>query len=112
MVTFVPAFTHPDHERASVKDLVDHVEYIAARIGYDHIGVGSDLDGTAKIIEGITDAAGVPGLVVEMLKRGIARQDIEKMLGLNVIRVLKAVENAAKLMKDEVALEDKIAPVE
>ena len=108
MVTLVPQFAHADPAAANVHHVVDHILYVAERIGYDHLGLGTDFDGTPRTVAGVSDVAQLPTLVAEMLRRGITRPDVEKILGLNVIRVLAEVERVARELRHEPALEDKI----
>ncbi|OKL56653.1 hypothetical protein UA08_08298 [Talaromyces atroroseus] len=99
MITFIPSLIHVDASKASIDHIVDHIMYVGGLIGYDHIGLGSDYDGMFSAVKGVEDVAQYPFLVAQMLERGIARSDIEKVLGHNVIRVLKDVEAQAMICK-------------
>lgn len=92
MVSFIPALTHHDPAKAEIAHVVDHIEYVGQKIGYDYIGIGTDFDGMAKSVHGLDDVSKFPNLVASMLSRGISRADIEKVIGLNIVRVLKDVE--------------------
>jgi membrane dipeptidase len=111
MATLVPQFTHRDANNSTVEHVVDHVVHIASLVGYDHIGLGTDFAGTPWTVPGVDDIAKLPVLVAAMLRRGIARADVEKILGLNVIRVLADVERVARELRSEPALEDVIEPI-
>ena len=78
--------------RGSVKDVADHLDYIARRIGADHVGLGGDLDGIEVAVTGLEDAATYPALFVELARRGWSQQDLQKLASGNLIRVLKASE--------------------
>lgn len=85
----VADFVKEDHP--SVDDLVDHIVYIADLIGVDHIGLGSDFDGADNIVmEGIEDYANWKSL---LSARSFTQQEIEKILGENALRIIKAVLN-------------------
>ncbi|KAJ2902512.1 renal dipeptidase family [Zalerion maritima] len=97
MVSFIPWLTHGDAEKANVDHVVDHILHVAHRIGFGHIGLGSDYDGMPKAVAGLEDVSKYPTVVARMLERGVPRVDVEKVMGLNVIRVLKEVENVARV---------------
>ncbi|KAF2201390.1 hypothetical protein GQ43DRAFT_415931 [Delitschia confertaspora ATCC 74209] len=99
MISFVPAMTDCNASRASIAHVVDHIEYVAARIGYDHIGIGTDYDGMEKSVNGLEHVGRYPDLVARMLERGITRGNIEKIIGLNVIRVMGEVETVAETQR-------------
>ncbi|SFB21839.1 membrane dipeptidase [Lentibacillus halodurans] len=93
-IVFYPAFLTDDSE-GYVKDVVDHVEYAVDLIGIDHVGLGSDFDG-ASMPSDLQNASEMPGITEELASRGYSKQEIEKLLGGNALRVLKEVEKAAK----------------
>jgi membrane dipeptidase len=92
MVTFVPMFVGPGASVARVADHMDHVRRIA---GPDHVGIGSDFDGMPATPSGLGDVSKFPALTEELLRRGWPEQDVRKALGLNVLRVMRAAEDAA-----------------
>ena len=109
MIAFAPAMTHIDPSIASVEHVVDHIMYVGSRIGYQHIGIGTDFDGMEKSVQGLEDVSKYPALVEALLNRGVSRNDIEDIIGLNIIRVLEEVERAAKgLSASAVPLEDEV----
>jgi len=75
--------------------LVDHIDHIAKVAGIDHVCLGSDFDGIPATPVGLEDASKLPALTAELVRRGHAPGDIEKILGGNVLRVLAANEPAA-----------------
>jgi membrane dipeptidase len=95
MVTFLPELVSKHENLQTLHTVVDHMLYIGQRIGFDHIGIGSDYDGMFSSVRGLEDASHYPQLVSEMLRRGMLTSNIEKIIGLNVIRVLKEVERVA-----------------
>ena len=82
---------------ATVKDLVDHIDYAVKRIGIDHVGISSDFDGGGGIL-GWQDASETFNVTLELVKRGYSASDIEKIWGGNLIRVWKQTEAVAKQM--------------
>lgn len=78
--------------RGSIGDVADHLDYIARRIGADHVGLGGDLDGIEVAVTGLEDVSTYPALFVELARRGWSQQDLQKLASGNLIRVLKASE--------------------
>lgn len=78
--------------RGSIKDVADHIDYIARRIGADHVGLGGDMDGIEVTIAGMEDVSAYPALFVELARRGWSQADLEKLASRNMLRVLKAAE--------------------
>ena len=75
-------------------EMLDHVDYIAQRIGVDHVGIGTDFNHGSGII-GFNDASEALNVTVELLKRGYTKDDITKIWGGNFIRVWRAAEKGA-----------------
>lgn len=90
-VTYVPPFIQNDPEKASVSDIVDHMDYISQRIGIDYVGLGSDFDGYSGVVKGLEDVSQLGSITEELVKRGYKDEDIKKILGLNYLRVLREV---------------------
>lgn len=80
-----------DKKTARIKDFVDHIDYAVDLIGVNHVGIGSDFDGTTLPLD-IKDSSEMYKIVDEMLARGYRKDDIKKILGENMLRVLKDVE--------------------
>ena len=80
---------------ATVKKLVDHIDYAVDLIGIDHVGLGSDFDGAAMPTD-LPNAAHLPKITEELLKRGYEQEEIEKIMGGNNLRVLEEVEQFAE----------------
>jgi len=62
-VTFVPEHVALRRQDARIEMVVDHLFYIAERIGWDHVGLGSDFDGIASVIPGLEDVTCYPRLL-------------------------------------------------
>ena len=73
-----------------VKDIADHIDYIAKLVGTDYIGIGADYDGIGFVPVGLEDVSTYPRLTDELKARGYSNKDLKKILGGNVLRVLKA----------------------
>ncbi len=81
------------HDReATILDLVSHIEYAISLVGYNHVGVGSDFDGGGGV-EGFDGANDFISLTVELLRRGHLRDDIAKIMGGNILRVIASIQN-------------------
>lgn len=90
--------------RATLADAADHVDHIRKVAGIDHIGIGGDFDGITSVPEGLEDVATYPHLTAELLRRGYTDEDVKKILGLNILRVMRAVETvSARLQKQRSA---------
>jgi membrane dipeptidase len=78
-----------------IADVADHVEHARDVAGIDHIALGGDFDGTTALPVGLDDVSGYPALADELRSRGWSRGDLGKLAGANVMRVMRAVEDAA-----------------
>lgn len=78
--------------RGSVHTVVDHIEHIIKIAGVDHVGLGSDYDGISSTPMQLEDVSCYPFITQEMLNRGYNRQQIHRVLGGNVLRVMREVE--------------------
>ena len=87
--------------RATVADAADHIDHIRKVAGIDHIGLGGDYDGITSVPEGLEDVSKYPTLTAELLRRGYKDDDIKKILGLNILRVMRAVEKTAAKLQSE-----------
>ena len=86
--------------RATVAEVADHIDHIRKVAGIDHIGLGGDFDGITSVVEGLEDVSKYPALTAELLRRGYTDEEIKKILGLNILRVMRAAEKvSAKLQK-------------
>lgn len=76
-----------------------HITYIGDKIGYDHVGLGSDFDGIESTPRGFEDVSKFPVLVAELLRKGVSDHDVKKIVGGNVLRVWRDVEKVAKKLQ-------------
>jgi membrane dipeptidase len=99
MVTFVPNFLVRDG-KATLMDVANHMDYVRKVAGPDHVGIGGDFDGITTVPVGLEDVSKYPALTAELLQRGWSDTDVRKALGLNVLRVMRMVEEiAARLQR-------------
>ena len=85
----------PAAPRATVKDLVDHIDYAVKLIGIDHVGISSDFDGGGGIV-GWNSAAETFNVTLELVRRGYTEEQIGKIWSGNLLRVWGEVEQVAK----------------
>lgn len=87
--------------KATLSQVADHIDHIRSLIGVDHIGIGGDFDGVSTLPLGLEDVSTYPALLAELLKRGYTEQELEKIAGRNMLRVLRGVEKTAARLQDE-----------
>jgi membrane dipeptidase len=87
--------------KATVADAADHIDHIRKVAGIEHIGLGGDFDGITSVPEGLEDVSKYPALTAELLRRGYKDDDIKKILGLNILRVMRATEKTAAKLQAE-----------
>jgi membrane dipeptidase len=99
MVTFVSGFITPTAQlkqepraRGTIHDVCDHIEHVIKVAGIDHVGIGGDFDGVTSLPHGLEDVSKYPGLTQLLLDRGYNEEQIHKILGGNILRVLEAAE--------------------
>jgi microsomal dipeptidase-like Zn-dependent dipeptidase len=88
-ICFYKGFLKKDGQ-ARLKDAIDHIDYVVKSVGIDYVGIGTDFDGDGGI-PGIQTAGEVPQITMELIRRGYSDEDIAKIWGGNLMRVMKAV---------------------
>jgi membrane dipeptidase len=90
-----------DHPRpkATIADVVAHVEHVREVAGVDHIGLGGDYDGVDELPVGLEDVSCYPALIEAVLERGWSEADCGKLTGGNMLRVMRDAEIAASLIQ-------------
>ena len=83
-----------------VKDFVNHIDYMVDLIGIDHVGISSDFDGGGGIM-GWKDASETFNVTLELVRRGYSEEEIAKLWGENLLRVLDEVQAVAKELQSE-----------
>ena len=109
MVTFVPSFINDEvrnHSgdgpapRASMDDVIRHIEHVRRVAGIDHVALGSDFDGISDVPVGLEDVSRFPALFAELSRRGWSEADLMKLAGDNLLRVMREAEyTAARLQR-------------
>jgi membrane dipeptidase len=91
--------THPV-PRATLSQVADQIEYVRRIVGPDHVGIGGDFDGITEVVVGLEDVSKYPALFAELAHRGWSDEDLRKLAGENILRVLEQAEQvAARLQK-------------
>jgi membrane dipeptidase len=86
-----------------ISKLIDHIDHIVKVAGIDHVGIGADFDGANDMPEGARDVSMLPNITYELLKRGYSEQDIRKILGENLLRVMTQAERVAHQMSRNIS---------
>jgi membrane dipeptidase len=81
----------------TVRTVVDHIEHIIKVAGIDHVGLGSDFDGISVVPRQLEDVSCYPYITQELLNRGYSRDQIHKVLGLNLLRAFRQVEQGPRV---------------
>jgi membrane dipeptidase len=93
-----------------VATVADHIEYIAKTAGYDSVGIGGDLDGVPYTAVGLEDVSGYPLVFAELIRRGWSDENLAKLAGGNILRVMRRAEAVSASMKDVPPALDKLPP--
>ena len=114
MITFVPGFTSqalidwnrlPAAQRsgaaprATISQIVDHIEHVKRVAGVDHVGIGGDFDGITEVVEGLEDVTAYPRLFAELSRRGWTETDLKKLAGENVLRAFAQAEKVSARLR-------------
>ena len=95
--------------RATLSDVADHIEHVIRVAGPDHVGLGSDFDGIESVPSGLDSVATYPALLAELARRGHSDDQLRKLVGLNILRVMRQAEAvAAKLQKETLPIDTRI----
>jgi membrane dipeptidase len=87
--------------RPPLSALIDHIDHIAKVAGIDHVGLGSDFDGVSCTPQGIDSAADLPKITQALYERGYNAEQLNKVLGGNLLRVFSEVEKTAAQIQAE-----------
>jgi membrane dipeptidase len=88
--------------KATIGDVADHIEHVRKVAGVDHVGIGSDFDGTDNQLPvGLEDVSKFPVLLAELSRRGWSEEDLRKLAGENVLRALAQAERVAARLRRE-----------
>jgi membrane dipeptidase len=82
--------------RATIAQVADHIDHVRGVAGVDHVGIGSDFDGTPDLPDGLGDVSCFPALFAELLDRGWSEDDCARLARGNVLRVMRDAEEFAR----------------
>jgi membrane dipeptidase len=97
--------------QGDVGTVADHIDHIVKVAGIEHVGLGSDFDGVSNLPQGLEDVSKYPNLTAELLRRGYAQEDVKKVLGLNLLRVMREAEAVAKRLQSERGPSTRVFPI-
>jgi membrane dipeptidase len=81
--------------------VADHIDHAAKIAGYDHVGIGGDLDGIDRTVVGLGGVDAYPALFAELIRRGWSDANLAKLAGGNLLRAMRQAEAVAAAMRDE-----------
>jgi len=88
--------------RPPLSALIDNIDHIAKVAGVDHVGLGSDFDGVdGQLPEGINSPADLPKITAALMARGYSAEDCRKILGGNLLRVFREVQEVSRQLQAE-----------
>ena len=85
-------FINKEEDKASLSDAIRHINHIVDLIGIDHVGIGSDFDGDGELI-GCSATNELINITVRLLEEGYTEEDIRKIWGGNLLRVMTAIQD-------------------
>ena len=90
--------------------VADHIEHVAKVAGYDHVGIGADLDGIPYTPADLTGVQDYPNLFAELIRRGWSDENLQKLAGGNVLRVLRQAEAVSRSLETTAPSMAKVEP--
>ena len=88
---------HGPYPYATLEQTLDHFDHVVELTSVDHVGIGSDYDGVGDSLPvGLKDVSSYPNLIEGLLRRGYSEEDVRKILGENLLRVWREVEDVAR----------------
>ena len=81
---------------ATISDVADHLDHVRAIAGIGHVGIGGEFDGTAEVSESLGDISGYPELFALLSERRWSNDDLGKLAGGNMLRLMRDVESVAR----------------
>ena len=90
-----------EQPKSTLEQVADHIDHIKDVVGVDYIGIGGDYDGVSSLPLGLEDVSTYPALFAELLSRGYTGEELEKIAGLNMLRVMRGMEEVAERLQEE-----------
>jgi len=90
-----------EQPKSTLEQVADHIDHIKDVVGVDYIGIGGDYDGVSSLPLGLEDVSTYPALFAELLSRGYTEEELEKIAGLNMLRVMRGMEEVAERLQAE-----------
>jgi membrane dipeptidase len=87
--------------RPPFQSLIDHLDHMAKVAGVDHVGLGSDFDGVPALPQGLDSVADLPKITQALVERGYTAEQIHKILGGNLLWVMRRCEQVARQLQKE-----------
>ena len=84
--------------QVSWEKIIEHIDHVVKLVGPEHVGLGSDFDG-ATMPDGLEDCSNLPKITEALLRKGYSEEDIRKILGGNILRVMEQSEKISKEMQ-------------
>ncbi|MFC5345131.1 dipeptidase [Brevundimonas staleyi] len=92
--------THP-RPKATLADVVAHIQHVREVAGIDHVGLGGDFDGVTSLPEDVQGVDAYPRILAALMEAGWTEADIRKLAGENILRTMRAVEAVAAAKQAE-----------
>ena len=91
--------------RVSWERIIDHIDHAVKLVGPDHVGLGSDFDG-ASMPDGMDDCSHLPRITEALMRKGYSDDDIRKILGGNLLRVMEENERVSQSLRSQASAAD------
>ncbi|XP_071823649.1 dipeptidase 1-like isoform X2 [Apostichopus japonicus] len=95
-----------DLETAELVQVVEHIQHLADHCGYDCVGIGGDYDGVDTVPNDLEDVSKYPNLIAALIQNGWSEENIKKLIGGNLLRAMRAMEDVRDSMAGEIPLEE------
>jgi membrane dipeptidase len=94
---------------ATLADVVAQIDHAIKIGGVDHVGIGTDFDGVTCVPPDLDSYSKFPALTRALLEKGYSADDIKKIYGGNLLRVMRAVEQRARELSSTPAIHSEIS---
>ncbi len=90
-ITYVPDFLITENRKATINDVIEHIDYIVNLVGSDYAGLGSDFDGCRELPVGLEGADKVYQIKDRLIEKGYAKEDVRKIMGHNFLNLFQRI---------------------